>query len=59
MFVKPPLGIPRVDDFYVPSYCNKCSKHFLIKEELEMHKKDCDNINIKKIFHEPQIVEIN
>ena len=57
--MKPPVGVPDVDDFYVPSYCNKCSKHFLIKEELEMHKKDCDSINIKKIFHEPQIVEIN
>ena len=59
MFVKPPLGIPGADDFYVPSYCNKCSKHFLIKEELEMHKKDYESTSIKKFFNESQIVEIN
>ena len=48
MFVKPPVGRPSVDDFYVSSFCNECNKHFLIEQELEMHKKNgqCTNIEI-------------
>ena len=55
MFVKPPLGIPGADDFYVPSYCNKCSKHFLIKEELEMHKKDCESQALINFLMNPKL----
>ena len=41
ILVKPPWGEPGKDDFYVPSYCNKCNRHFLIEEELQIHKKIC------------------
>jgi len=39
--MKPPVGLPGKDVFYVPSYCDKCSKHFLIDAELEKHKQVC------------------
>jgi hypothetical protein len=38
-FVKPHVGIPGKDVFYVPSYCQKCNRHFLIDGELKVHKR--------------------
>jgi len=40
-FMRPPVGVPGKDVFYVPNYCIKCNKHFLIDAEMEFHKKIC------------------
>jgi len=40
-FMRPPVGVPGKDVFYVPNYCDKCSRHFFIDAEMEMHKKIC------------------
>jgi hypothetical protein len=42
-FVKPPVGIPGVDNFCVQSLCEKCNKHFLIAEEIKDHQRVCMN----------------
>ena len=39
--MKPPVGIPGKDVFYVPNFCDVCNKHFLIDTEFEIHKKGC------------------
>ena len=39
--MKPPVGIPGIDVFYVSGTCKKCNKHFLIKEEIEDHQSIC------------------
>jgi len=39
--VKPPVGIPGKDVFYVPNYCDNCNKHFLINAEFKIHKMNC------------------
>ncbi len=39
--MKPPVGIPDVDVFYVSIVCEKCNKHFFIKEEVQEHQRVC------------------
>lgn len=39
--VKPPVGVPGMDVFYVPNYCEKCNRHFLIDDEFANHKATC------------------
>ena len=39
--MKPPVGIPGVDVFYVNGVCKNCNKHFLIKEEIKDHQIVC------------------
>jgi hypothetical protein len=39
--MKPPVGIPGKDVFFVPNFCNNCNRHFLIDAEFENHKRDC------------------
>ena len=39
--MKPPVGIPGKDVFYVPNFCDVCNKHFLIDTEFEIHKQGC------------------
>jgi len=39
--MKPPVGIPDKDIMYIPNFCNKCNRHFLIDAEFENHKIKC------------------
>ena len=39
--VKPPIGTPGVDVFFVDGICEKCNRHFLIKEEIHEHQVAC------------------
>ena len=39
--VKPPVGIPGKDIFYIPNYCDNCNRHFLINAEFKIHKMNC------------------
>jgi len=39
--MKPPVGIPGKDVFFVPNFCNKCKNHFFIDAEFEIHKRVC------------------
>ena len=48
--MKPPEGTRGKDIFYVPNYCDKCNKHFLIDPEFETHKRICLQIHIEHEF---------
>lgn len=39
--MKPPVGIPGVDVFYINSICDKCNRHFLIQDEVKEHQRTC------------------
>ena len=39
--MRPPVGIPDIDVFYIDGICKKCNRHFLINEEVKEHQKIC------------------
>jgi hypothetical protein len=39
--MKPPVGIPGKDVFFVPNFCDNCGRHFLIDDEFKEHKLNC------------------
>jgi len=39
--MRPPVGIPGKDNFYISCVCEKCNKHFLIEEEIKDHVIGC------------------
>ncbi len=44
--MRPPVGIPGKDDYYIDGVCGKCNRHFLITEEIEDHIVACMQYNV-------------